>query len=140
MRGPIKRIFLFTNLFPWEFNDFLLKNTNNAIIFHFGALLELSKTQFSNMKRNLGAPKNWGALGKCLPCLWFKTALHQKPLNVITLGTIWADNINQWLVKRLSLHYITVLTVDHQLPKVENRYFEGFTNFTTLFIFVNFYW
>ena len=60
MRGPTKRIFLSAILFPWELNDILTDKHNNAIVFHFGGLIKLSKIQFLDTLRNLGAPKNWG--------------------------------------------------------------------------------
>ena len=57
MRGPLKLIRLFATLFPWELNVFF---TPMMHIFHLEPLLKLSKIQFSDTLRDLGAPKDRG--------------------------------------------------------------------------------
>ena len=58
--GPNKTNLLVCKSIPLGIEWFLwLKNTYGAF-FHLGALLKLSKIQFSDTLRNLGAPKNWG--------------------------------------------------------------------------------
>jgi len=59
--------------FPWEYNFFWLNNTNNVF---FSFWDQLKDDLYHTME--FGVPKN---LGKCLPCLWVKTALLINPFD-----------------------------------------------------------
>jgi len=71
LMGPLFKFSCLLFYFLGNWNIFWLQNP----IFHFEPLWNLSKKQFSDISRNLGAPKKSGAQGKCLLCVYEKTAL-----------------------------------------------------------------